>query len=60
MEAGAIKGVSYIGIQGWYAESRNEGYLFEGPRNEDYNILKSMLGSAYLWKLPCFKGQVPK
>ena len=42
MEAGAIKAVSYIGIQGWYAESRNEGYRFEGKGEWKLGLSKGL------------------
>ena len=32
--------------------SQNYGYLFGGPHNKDYSILRSILGSPYIGKLP--------
>ena len=32
--------------------SLNEGYHFGGPKNKDYSILGSILGSPYFGKLP--------
>ena len=31
---------------------KNEGYHFGGPKNKDYSILGSLLGSPYSGKLP--------
>ena len=31
---------------------KTKGYHFEGPKNKDYSILGSILGSPYLGKLP--------
>ena len=32
--------------------SKNYGYHFGGPHNEDYSILMSILGTPYFGKLP--------
>ena len=32
--------------------SPNEGYHFGSPKNKDYSILRSILGSPYFVKLP--------
>ena len=37
---------AYMGV------SQDWGYPFEGPNNEDYSILGSILGSPYFGKLP--------
>ena len=40
--------------------ARNCGYPFGAPHNEDYGILRSMLGFPYFGKLPYIAGAVHK
>ena len=40
-------------MHGMWGFPKIRGYLFGDPHNKDYTILRSILGSPYVGKLPC-------